>query len=122
MDCLGLSGGSRLCSTKGIVAPKILPEKTVVHPGEVCYVDISMADESGTVESNHDELLDLRVEGGELLAFGSANPRTEERFNTGSYTSYYGRTLAVIRAGESGHVHISVQGASGSARADLSIR
>lgn len=116
------TGRSRLCSAKGKVAPKILPEKTVVHPGEVCYVDICMADESGTVESNHDELLSVRVEGGELLAFGSANPRTEERFDTGSYTSYYGRTLAVIRAGESGHVHISVQGASGLASVGLSIR
>ena len=43
----------------------------------------------------------------ELLAFGSANPCTEEQYHTGSFTTYYGRALAVVRAGESGTVLIA---------------
>ena len=33
---------------------------------------------------------------GELLGFGSGNPRSEEKFTTGEYTTYYERSLAVI--------------------------
>ena len=42
----------------------------------------------------------VTVDGGELLAFGSANPCTEERYDSGSFTTYYGRALAVVQAGE----------------------
>jgi hypothetical protein len=45
-----------------------------------------------------DRPLRARVTGGELLAFGSARPRTEERYDTGEHTSYFGRALAVVRA------------------------
>ena len=50
------------------------------------------------------------MEGGELLAFGSANPRTEERYDAGTFTTYYGRALAIVRAGEKGTVRITAQG------------
>lgn len=52
--------------------------------------------------------LSVRVTGGELLAFGSANPRTEERFHEGEYTTYYGRALAVVRCGGQGKLEITV--------------
>ena len=52
--------------------------------------------------------LTVTVEGGELLAFGSANPCTEEQYDAGSFTTYYGRALAVVQAGKSGTVSVSV--------------
>lgn len=52
--------------------------------------------------------LSVRVTGGELLAFGNANPRTEERFHEGEYTTYYGRALAVVRCGGQGKLEITV--------------
>ena len=87
---------------------RICPEKKEVKPGEVVYVPVLIGDENGMVESNADRKLSVRVEGGELLGFGSANPRTEERYVDGSFTSYYGRALAVIRAGESGELALHV--------------
>ena len=57
-----------------------------------------------------DEKLKIEVKGGELLAFGSANPRTEECFDDGEYSTYYGRALAVVRAGEEGMIEIIVTG------------
>ena len=54
------------------------------------------------MESNADRTLSVSVEGGELLGFGSANPRTEERFDRGKYTTYYGKALAVVRR-DAGH-------------------
>lgn len=87
---------------------RICPEREEVKPGELFYVPVLIGDENGLVESNADRKLSVQVESGELLGFGSANPRTEERFTDGSYTSYYGRALAVIRAGESGSVTVTV--------------
>ena len=49
----------------------------------------------------------VAVKGGELLAFGSANPCTEEQYHTGSFTTYHGRSLAVVRAGDAGTVKVS---------------
>ena len=91
---------------------KALPEKASVAPGEVLYVPIVVADKNGGVESNADTRLTVSVEGGELLALGSANPRTEERFDAGSYTTYYGRALAVVRAGATGQMKITANGVS----------
>jgi hypothetical protein len=80
----------------------ILPEKETAKPGEIVYVDVQLTDANGIVESNADSQLNVSVQGGELLAFGSANPKTEENYNKGIFTTYYGRALAVVRAGETG--------------------
>jgi len=66
----------------------------------IVYVNIAITGENGVVECNADEMLTVFVDGGELLGFGSACPRTEENFLTGSYTTYYGRAQAVIRVGK----------------------
>ena len=63
----------------------------------IAYVDVSIADDAGIVEMNDDRHLTATVMGGELLAFGSARPRTEERFDTGEHTTYHGRAQAVVR-------------------------
>lgn len=83
------------------------PEKEIVKPGEVVYVPVNLEGSNGIVESNADRRLTVTVEGGELLAFGSANPCTEEQYHTGSFTTYYGRALAVVRAGASGKIKVS---------------
>ena len=99
---------------------QVRAEKTNVAPGEVVYFDVWVGDEA-IAESNADEPLHAEVAGGELLAFGSANPRTEERFTTGDYTSYYGRALAAVRAGGEGSVRLTVTSTLGSASAEAEI-
>ena len=83
------------------------PEVVTAKPGEVVYVNIAIVGENGVVESNADRKLTVSVEGGELLAFGSANPRTEERFDEGTYTTYYGTALAAVRVQENTVVKVS---------------
>ena len=61
------------------------------------------------------------VTGGELLAFGSANPRTEERYDAGEFTTYYGRALAVVRAGEAGAVTVTVTDGTETKSAEIGI-
>lgn len=91
---------SRLDSASGKTGISAVPETRTGKTGDVIYVDISIVGENGVVESNADRRLTVHVDGGELLAFGSANPRTEERFDEGSYTTYYGRALAAVRVGK----------------------
>ncbi len=75
--------------------------------GELIYLNLAVTDENGTVESNADRTLEVTVENGELLGAGSANPRTEETYQSGRFTTYYGRAQAVIRCGASCCVHIT---------------
>jgi len=87
-ELLSATGNTRIC---------VAPEVSEARPGEVVYVNISIVGENGVVESNADRKLTVTVEGGELLGLGSANPRTEESFDAGTYTTYYGRALAAVR-------------------------
>ena len=88
---------STLESATGKISICVEPEKTVAAAGEVVYVPVALKGENGVVEHNADRKLTVTVEGGELLAFGSANPRTEENFDEGTYTTYYGKALAAVR-------------------------
>ncbi len=102
-------GRNRLCSAQA-AEPCAFPEKQILAPGEIGYIPIVMADEAGVAESNQDRTLTVHVVGGELLAFGSANPRTEESYLDGCFTTYYGRALAVVRAGGAGVLKLEIDG------------
>jgi len=74
---------------------------------EIYYIPVEIVGENGIVESNADRKLTVTVEGGTLLGFGSANPCHEEQYHSGEFTSYYGRALAVVRAGRNCTVSVS---------------
>ena len=110
-DAMGREISRRdLVSATGEAKVAVKPEVTTAKPGEIIYVPVEIVGENGVVESNADRRLCVSVDGGELLAFGSANPCHEEQYHTGTFTTYYGRALAVIRAGQSGSVSICVDG------------
>ena len=104
------SGCTKLATLSGKSTIKIIPEETHLKPDDICYFNITLADAEGNVECNADEQLTCKVEGGELLAFGSANPRTEETYRSGSFTTYYGRAQAIVKAGNSVQLSITVSG------------
>lgn len=85
-------------------------ESSAVVNDDVVFVEVNICGENGVTESNADELLTVRAEGAEILGFGSAQRRSEESFVSSSYTSYYGRALAVVRITDAGHVKITVKG------------
>ena len=74
----------------------------VQREGELRYIEIDITDTSGITESHADETITLTVERGELLGSGSANPRTEEGYLAGKFTTYRGRALAVVRPASDG--------------------
>ncbi len=104
------TGRNELTSAMEDIYIEIKPEKERVCTGEVVYVPVQLCDKKGIVESNADMTLSASVDGGELLAFGSANPRTEERYNSGHFTTYYGRALAVVRVSGIGNCTVVVKG------------
>ncbi len=115
------TGRSELRSADAPLKIAVRPEKAEVKPGEIVYVPVNIEGANGIVESNADRKLTITVEGGELLAFGSANPCTEEQYHSGSFTTYYGRALAVVRAGEAGSVKVSAAGGDLTGEAEIAI-
>ena len=115
------TGRSELVSASGPFGVAVRPEKTAVKPGEIVYVPVNIEGANGLVESNADRKLTVTVEGGELLAFGSANPCTEEQYHTGSFTTYYGRALAIVRTGESGTVKVTATDGRNYGSAEITI-
>lgn len=103
------SGRSLLESATGKLHVAVVPEENVVSPGDIVYVNVDIVGENGVVESNADAEVHMTVDGGELLAYGSANPCTEERFHTGSYTTWYGRSLAVVRGDAAGTMTVTAE-------------
>ena len=66
----------------------------------LCYVNAELIDENGQVVPDADRLLKAEATGAaQLLGFGSGNPITDENYTKGQFTSYQGRSLAVLRAG-----------------------
>lgn len=91
-----------LSSATGKIALTVAPEETCVKAGEVVFVPVYFAGENGVWDRAIDKNVTVSVENGELLAFGSALPKCEESYNSGTYPTYYGRALAVVKASEAG--------------------
>lgn len=102
--------------------PVIHSEKDAVAPEEIVFLPIAMEDQNGVVEANDDRKIQLTVENGELLGFGSANPRTEEDFLSNRATTYYGRAMAAVRAGKEGTLKVTVSDNSTTNVKEIKIR
>ena len=108
-----------LSSATGKTSISVKPEVTSAKEGEIVYIPMEIVGENGVVESNADRKLTVKVENGELLAFGSANPCTEEQYHIGTFTTYYGRALAIVRAGQ--NTKITVTDGRETTTADISV-
>lgn len=113
---------SELCSATGKICLKAEPEEKAVKTGDIIYVPVTLAGENGVAESNSDRKVTVSVEGGKLLAFGSANPRTEECYDSGSFTTYYGRALAVVLAEQAGKIVVSATDGKQNCRAKITVK
>lgn len=111
---------SELNSATGKLSICAQPEKISAAIGEIVYVPVALKGENGVVEANADKKLTVTVEGGELLGFGSANPCTEEQYHTGSFTTYYGRALAIVRV--QGNTTITVTDGKETYKAEIAVK
>lgn len=99
-----------LTSAKGKTGIKAEAERTDYQVGDLIYLNIDLCGTNGAIASNADRQLTVQVKGADLLAYGSANPRTEERFHTGRYSTYYGQSQAILRADKPGKVIVTISG------------
>lgn len=76
----------------------VVPEKLEVEKGEVCFVRLKYTDGQGNVKPLERGIIDVSVEGGELLAVGNACPFNEIGYTSGKTDTYYGEAMAVIKA------------------------
>lgn len=114
-------GVNELKGVTGKIRISAEPEKTTVKAGGLVYIPIALKGENGVTEMNADRKLTVTVTGGQLLAFGSAAPRTEEKFDSGSYTTYYGKALAAVLTNAAGKLVVTVTDGEQTAEATVDV-
>ena len=75
---------------------------------DLVYVYVEYKDLNGTIDTTKSDLLNLKVEGGTLLGFGSANPKTEDDYTKGSCHAFLGSAMLCVKK-ESKEIIVSVQ-------------
>ncbi len=81
---------------------------------DVAFVEVTLTDAAGTVATGADQLLTAAVAGpGELAAFGTGRPCTDEGYQAGAHTTFDGRALAVVRATGPGEITLAISSHDG---------
>ena len=99
-------------------------DKSVLVPGseDIAFVRIRIVDENNVPDLWTEAKISLRLEGpGRLLGYGSANPRGTEDFSGDIKTTFEGRLLAAIGAGDNEGQLVLTAYAPGMAPAQLVI-
>lgn len=103
---------SELLSATGESGLSLSAEKTTLSANgqDLCFIEIDVVGENAITKSSVEKKVTVKVEGpGTLQALGSANPYMEENFYSDTHTTYYGKALAVVRAGyDAGVVKVTV--------------
>ncbi len=77
-------------------ASVLLLEKEAAE-GDISYVNITLCDNKGCISTSEDSLLNVSVSGGQLLGFGSGDPKPLYPYNGNLCRSFNGRALAIVR-------------------------
>lgn len=91
---------------------------------DLAFIDIALTDAAGIVHVYPDTVLTVTVSGaGSLQGLGSGAVFTEDSFVSGTCHSFYGRGLAVIRAGyQAGDIVVKITGGNASKELTLSCK
>ena len=93
-------------------AIRLWAETDALHAGgqSLAYVHAELVDAEGRLVPHVPLLLQAEVAGAATLqGFGSANPKTEENYTAGRFTTWQGAALAVLRSGrEAGEARLRV--------------
>ncbi len=103
-------GSTQLTAATGGLHIGIHPEEETARAGHLLYVNLALEGDNGAVESMADTRLSIHVVGAQLLGFGSARAISEEAFDTGEHTTFFGRAQAVLKTDKPGTVTIHVSG------------
>ena len=77
---------------------------------DLAYVVVELRDADGRLVTGADRPVTVSVSGsGRLIGMCSANPKTVERFDADTWTTFDGRALAVVRPTAAGSVTVTVE-------------
>lgn len=93
---------------------RICPEEQEVKPGQLVFIQLQYMDAEGIWKPMVREKLKVSVENGVLMGLGSANAYVKGNYAKDTVETYYGEAMAVVRAGESGAVAVTVTDSMGS--------
>lgn len=98
------------------------PEAEIFRADGLLYIPVSLKDVSGTLNMQERRLLQAEVSGVAVLkGFGSAEPSSEDRYDSGTAHTYDGRALIVIGAEQPGEAQVRVTSGD-SLTAEIKIR
>lgn len=97
----------------------LLAESDTVGADDLCYVRFQYTDAGGTVKPLTRGEVSVHVEGGTLLALGSACSYNERGYLTGTTDTYYGEALAIIKPDGLGRVRVHAESPYGGASAEI---
>ena len=100
------------------------PEQPTVKPGRLAYVRLKYTDGAGITKPLCRGHLKVTVEGGKLLALGSACPyyETDLSYLNDTCDTYFGEALAIIRADDGEALTLRVSDGTHSAEAYVTIQ
>lgn len=75
---------------------RLIPE-TYNEDSDLRFIRIELTDKEGNLVRFSDREINVRVDGGDLLALGSSDPKSEEMYNQKHRYLYEGKALAVIK-------------------------
>ena len=109
-------GRDRLVTAGEETVLQAVPEEKSVRAGHLSFIRLKFTDKNGVVKPMERGILNVSVEGGELVGLGSACPFYELSYLDTKCDTYYGEALAIVRAGDKGTVKLTA--ASGALRAE----
>ncbi|MBE6612780.1 MAG: glycoside hydrolase family 2 protein [Ruminococcaceae bacterium] len=77
---------------------------------DLCYFDITIADEAGVRTAAARNAISCIVDGGELLGIFSGDPCNEDQYGSNACHAFEGRAVAIVRTNKPGCVTITVGG------------
>jgi len=105
------TGRTSLVSASGPVELDVRVDRARIDATDrdLAYVDITLTDARGNLQSSDDRAVTVAVVGPAVLqGLGSGNPCTEETFGSPTHDTYHGRALAVVRPTDAGTITVTV--------------
>ncbi len=101
-------GRQTMVTAKEDTVLKLMPESQVAEPEGLVFVPLQYTDADGVWKPMERHCLTVTVENGTLVGFGSANAYVDGNYTQHTTETYYGEAMAVVRAGTSGMMRITV--------------
>ena len=116
-----ITGKHSLCTAADDTKLSVLPEQEKIHAGGLGFIQLRYTDLKGIWKPMEKHHVKVTVENGTLEGLGNACSYNEDGYWKNNTKTYYGEALAVIRAGQTGRVKVTVTDKNGEYSLELPI-